>query len=140
MSVSIRPGMLADIRQMAEIAGGTTTPEALADWMDDRSAYAAWHVAEDEMGTLLGFQRIGTHADQANGICEIATFLRQGAALAVGSRLFDATAETARLLGYSWIEAHISRDNEGAQICYQSRGFRIWHKADDRVLMRYELG
>lgn len=139
MSVLVRPGTLTDIRQMAEIAGGATTPEILAGWMDDLSAYAAWHVAEDELGALLGFQRVGASADLLNGICEIATFLRDGVPLAVGSRLFEATSEAARLLGYAWIEARIAGGNEGARIFYQSRGFRTWNEADGRLVMRYEI-
>ncbi len=139
MSVSVRPATLADIRQMAEIAGGTTTPQALADWMDDVSAYAAWHVAENEIGALLGFQRIGADAALSRYACEIATFLRNGAALSIGSRLFDATAQAARLLGYAWIDARIAQGNEGARIYYQSHGFRIWSEAAGQVLMRYDL-
>lgn len=139
MSVLVRPGTLADIRQLAEIAGGATTPETLANWMDDGSAYAAWHVAEDEMGALLGFQRIGPEGEPARGICEIATFLRKGVALSAGSRLFDATAEAAQLMGYEWIEARITGTNEGARTYYQSRGFRIWHESASHLFMRYEL-
>lgn len=139
MSVSVRPATLADIRQMAEIAGGGTTPQALADWMDDVSAYAAWHVAEDDSGTILGFQRVGAGDDLTSDTCEIATFLRAGASLAVGSGLFDATALAARLLGYAWINARIPRPNEGARIYYQSHGFRLWHDGADTVLMRYEI-
>ncbi|OIP86495.1 MAG: hypothetical protein AUK37_03155 [Rhodobacterales bacterium CG2_30_65_12] len=139
MPVSIRPGTRADIRQMAEIGTSATTAEALANWMDDLSAIAAWHVAEDELGALLGFQCVDASAELTSSVCEIATFLRAGVALAVGSRLFEATAEAARLLGYAWIEARVASGNEGARIYYQSRGFRIWNEADGRVLMRYDL-
>ncbi|GKY86492.1 GNAT family N-acetyltransferase [Sinisalibacter aestuarii] len=135
----LRPATLADTRQMAGLAGGATGAQALADWMDDGSAYAAWHVAEDPTGRLLGFQRIGAKADLTSGACEIATFLRDGAALAVGSRLFEATAEAARLLGYRWIDARFARGNEGAGIYYQSHGFRLLGETADSITMRYEI-
>lgn len=139
MSFSVRPATLSDTRQMAAIAGGATTPQALSDWMDDVSAYAAWHVAEDEAGTLLGFQRIGAGDEIGNGICLIATFLLPGASLVVGTRLFDVTAEAARLLGYEAIDAEVSRGNENAKIYYQSRGFRLVRETVEQIVMRYDL-
>lgn len=135
----IRPATLIDTRQMAEIAGGETTAQALADWMDDVSAYAAWHLAEADDGRLLGFQRIGASDDLASKICEIATFLRDGAPLSVGSRLFDSTKEAARLLGYDWIDARFVPGNDGARIYYQSQGFRLLRDTGDRMAMRYDL-
>lgn len=135
----IRAAAFADTRQMAEIAGGDTTARSLAAWMDDDSAHAAWHVAEDMGGALLGFQRIGAIADFAAGLCEIATFLHKSAPLAAGSRLFTATADAARLLGYGWIDARIGVGNESARIYYQSQGFRLTGEAGAQVVMRYDL-
>lgn len=135
----VRAATFADTRQMAEIAGGETTARSLAEWMDDGSAYAAWHVAEDTRGALLGFQRIGATADYADGYCEIATFLHKNAPLSVGSRLFEATARAARLLGYDWIDARIGVGNEGARIYYQSQGFRLFGETCAQVVMRYDL-
>lgn len=123
---------------MAEIAGGTSSAQALADWMDDVSAYAAWHVAEDTAGRLIGFQRIGSGADLASDTCEIATFLRDGAPLAVATRLFEASAEAARLLGYAQIDATIGRRNDSARIYYQSRGFRRLRETSEHIVMRFE--
>lgn len=124
---------------MAEIAGGETTARSLAEWMDDGSAFAAWHVAEDISGALFGFQRIGATADYAPGHCEIATFLHKNAPLAVGTRLFVATAKAARLLGYDWIDARVGVGNEGARIYYQSQGFRLFGETGAQVVMGYDL-
>lgn len=135
----LRPARRADTRQMAEIVGGPTTPHALADWMDDGSADAAWHVAEDEMGQLLGFQRIGAGEDLTDRTAEIATFLRDAAPITVGSRLFEATERAARLLGYRFIDAHIATTNDGAQVYYQSHGFRLAVRSDTHLTMRYEI-
>lgn len=137
--VEIRSATLADTRQMSDIAGGSTTPRALADWMDDVSAYAAWHLAEDAAGRVLGFQRIGAQEDLGNGICEISTFLRPDIPPGIGSRLFEVTAEAARKLGYAWIEARMQPGNEAARTYYQSNGFRLFGTADDYLAMRYDL-
>jgi len=139
VSVFVRPATLADTRQMAEIAGSSASPQALADWMDDVSAYAAWHVAENEAGALLGFQRVGASKDLSSDTCEIATFLRDGVPPSVGSRLFEVTQEAARLLGYSWIDARCVPANEGARVYYQSHGFRVWSEDQSHLLLRFEL-
>lgn len=139
MSIFVRAAALADTRQMAEIAGPATLPQALAEWMDDISAYAAWHVAEDSAGVLLGFQRVGAGEDSTRNIGEIATFLREDVPLEVGSRLFEATKEAARLLGYGWIEARIAAVNEAARVYYQSHGFRVWKEEQTLLNMRFEV-
>ncbi len=74
MTFIVRPAALADIRQMAEIAGSPVTPAGLADWMDGDSAYAAWHLVETERGRVLGFQHIGRSEALPAEACEIATF------------------------------------------------------------------
>ena len=136
----IRPATLGDIRQMAEIAGPPVTPQALADWMDGDSAYAAWHLIETEAGALLGLQQIGRSEVLPAEACEIATFfaplsLPAGAA----GDLFNATARSARLLRYAWISADVSAENEAARTYYQSRGFRLYGGGGIRVLMRFDL-
>lgn len=135
----LRPARRSDTRQMAEIAGGQTTAQALADWMDDVSAHAAWHVAEDDVSRLLGFQHIGARGDPTSETAEIATFLRDGLPLAVGSRLFEATENAARLLGYRFIDALVASTNDGARIYYQAHGFRMAARSDGHLTMRFEL-
>ncbi len=140
MTLIIRPATLADIRQMAEIAGPPVTAQGLADWMDGDSAYAAWHLIEDESGRLLGFQHIGRSDALPADACEIATFVDpnpvpRGAA----ARLFDVTAQAARLLRYAWISADVAAENTAARIYYQNRGFRLYSREKARVLMRFDL-
>lgn len=140
MNVIIRPAALADIRQMAELAGPPVTAQSLADWMDGDSAYAAWHLAEDDSGQVLGFQQIGRNLDRPAEACEIATFLAR-APLPPGtaSRLFEATAEAARLLRYSWIVAAIAAENAPAQHYYQALGFRPAGETGNRIEMHFDL-
>jgi len=137
VSISIRPATLADRRQMAELVHAS--PHALAEWMDSDSAFSAWFVAEDEAGQLLGLQRVGPGEDLPPEACEIATFVVDGSKrLAVGSALFEESAEAARLLGFDWIAALIDPDNAGAQTYYQSRGFRR-AGGGEKLLMRFDL-
>ena len=140
MSFVVRPAALADIRQMAEIAGPPVSAQSLADWIDGDSACAAWHLIEDEAGRLLGFQHIGRSETLPAEACEIATFhapgpLPPGAA----AQLFDATARAARLLRYLWVSASVATGNEPARTYYQSRGFRVNGTSGDRVVMRFDL-
>jgi GNAT superfamily N-acetyltransferase len=107
-------------------------------------------VAETDRGDIVGFQWIGPHPDLSQHACDIATFVRRGqTGLGIGSRLFTATDEAARQLGYGWINAEIRADNLGGRVYYQSRGFRIsGHRAGvrlgdgtwvDKVQMRFDL-
>jgi len=140
MTFITRSATLADIRQMAEVAGSPVTAQGLADWMDGDSAYAAWHLIEDDSGRLLGFQHIGRTETLAADACEIATFLDPNP-LPVGAAasLFDATAHSARLLRYAWISADVAAENAAARIYYQNRGFRLYSSVKARVLMRFDL-
>jgi L-amino acid N-acyltransferase YncA len=135
--ISICPATPADARQMAEIAGGSVSTHELADWI--AAAGTIWHVAEDEGGRLLGFQSITAAGGQASETCEIATFLRPNQPLAVGSRLFDQSADAARAQGYNWIDARFTKSNHDAQRYYQSHGFRNWSHNGDMQIMRFDL-
>ncbi|MEJ1991386.1 MAG: GNAT family N-acetyltransferase [Maritimibacter sp.] len=134
--ISIRPATAADARQMAEIAGGSVSTRELADWI--AAAGTIWHIAEDDGGRVLGFQSI-TAGEQASETCEIATFLRPNQPLAVGSRLFDQSADAARAQGYNWIDARFTKSNHDAQRYYQSHGFRNWSHNGDMQIMRFDL-
>ena len=140
MSVFTRAATLADIRQMAEIAGHSVTAGSLADWMDVDSAYSAWHLVEDEVGRLLGFQHVGHSEALPADACEIASFFAR-IALPPGAstKLFETTAETARLLRYTWISASLATDNEAARVYYQTQGFRPYDQSLTHLKMRFDL-
>ncbi|MBS8224868.1 GNAT family N-acetyltransferase [Vannielia litorea] len=159
--IHVRPAARADARAIAELlqevvdAGGTTaltgqvSRNDILDWMQ-ASPRAAWHIAEDEGGALLGFQWIDPMVDEPETCAEIATFARVGrTGLGIGSRLFEATREAAKRLGYTWIRANIRADNAGGLAYYQSRGFEDYGRIEgyrmadgtvvDKVLKRYDL-
>lgn len=140
MSVIVRPAALADIRQMAELAGPPVIAQDIADWMDDGSAYAAWHLAEDDSGRLLGFQQIGRNLERAAEACEIATFFaRTPLPPGTASRLFEATADAARLLRYGWIVATVAAENDAARRYYQAQGFRLVAETGRGIEMQFDL-
>lgn len=133
----LRPASLADSRQLAALVGEAASPQAISDWMKDNAPRSSWQVAEDHSGAIRGFQSI--EPGKSTGVCEIATFLADGASLAIGSRLFEASAASARQLGYAWIAAIFAPENEAARIYYQSHGFRVESRTADRITMRFDL-
>lgn len=140
MTFITRPATLADLRQMAEIAGPPVTRQGLANWMDGDSAYSAWHLVEDAGGLLLGFQHIGRSDALPADACEIATFLAPRPLPAgAAAQLFDTTAAAARLLRYAWIAATVAAGNEAAQVYYRNRGFRRYGDIGDKVWLRFDL-
>lgn len=160
--ISVRQGGESDLRQTLDLLneiiaiGGTTaitkplSKEDLGDWLMSTPGKAIWHIAEDSDGTLLGFQWIGPWGDLPPEACEIGTFVKAGrTGLGIGSKLFDATKDAARAMGYDWIDAEIRADNEGGLAYYQSRGFEDYKRKDDvelddgtivaKCLKRYRL-
>ncbi len=158
--IHIRRAGALDTRALAQLLnaiiakGGTTamvtpvTPRELQNWM--AAADSAWHLAEDERGTVKGFQYIEPHPDLPEGGVDVATFVRLGeTGLGIGSALFERTKEAARDLGYRHIHAIIRADNAGGLAYYQSRGFEDFKRlpnselADgsrvDTIWKRYEL-
>ena len=144
--IHIRRAGPLDARPLAELLnaiiaqGGTTamtnaiTADTLRGWMAADPGKSAWHLAEDDTGTAIGFQWIEQHPELPADACSIATFVRIGAqGLGTGSALFSATATAARALGYGWIHATILGQNTGGLAYYQSRGFesyRLAHHTD----------
>lgn len=139
MSHIVRPATAGDAREMARIAARVDLTKELAGWIDRDTPFSAWHIVEDERGTMLGYQQIGAVGYLPSEACEIATFFAPDAAVGVGSRLFGTTVDAARSFGFSYIVAKIKRSNPQAGIYYQSRGFRVYHEEDDRIFMRYDL-
>ena len=130
----IRRAGAMDCRALAELLneiiaiGGTTAivDPVTSDQLSEKMAYenAVWHLAEDENGTVMGFQYITPHADIPSDSTDIATFARVGqTGLGVGSALFKATCAAAKSMGYATIDAVIRADNDGGLAYYQSRGF-----------------
>jgi L-amino acid N-acyltransferase YncA len=164
VTITVRPAHPLDARPMAAILseivaiGGTTAitgtieAEDIRAWMATAPARSAWHVAETPQGEIMGFQWIAPGAAYLPPeAAEIATFAKPGQqGLGIGSRLFAATEQAARALGYGWINANIRADNAGGLIYYQSRGFEDYGRIDgyrmengqivDKILKRYDLG
>lgn len=160
--IKVRRAGTLDIRPMADLLnaiirkGGTTaftseiTGDTILEWFDYAPGRSVWHVAEDDQGTLLGFQSIEPHDKLPAEACDIATFVAVGqTGLGIGSKLFEATRAAAVRLGYTWINATIRADNEGGLAYYQSRGFEDYARHPnvalangqvvDRVSKRYDL-
>jgi L-amino acid N-acyltransferase YncA len=161
--IRVRPAHDLDARDMATILseiiaiGGTTAITGKIDrddilaWMRTAPEVSAWHVAETETGEIVGFQWIAPGgAYLPPEAAEIATFAKPGRqGLGIGSKLFEATRNAARALGYRWINANIRSDNASGLTYYQSRGFELYGRIDgsrmangevvDKVLKRYDL-
>lgn len=161
--ITVRKAHPLDAREMTAILndiikiGGTTAytdPVAeayLRDRLSDAPDTSAWHVAETEMGEIVGFQWIARGADYLPPeAAEIATFAKPGQqGLGIGSRLFEATRKAAVALGYAWINANIRADNESGLTYYQSRGFEDYGRIEglrladgvvvDKILKRFDL-
>lgn len=121
---------MADLLNAIIARGGTTamtepvTKESLQHFMTAFPGRAAWHLAEDDQGELLGFQWVEPDAALPADVCDIATFTRLGKArLGIGSKLFDHSRRAAKRLGYASINATIRTDNAEGLAYYQSRGF-----------------
>lgn len=144
-------------RLLSEIimAGGTTaltgsiTGDDIKGWMQ-RGERAAWHIAEDDQGEVVGFQWIESTDALPPEAAEIATFVQIGrTGLGIGSALFRATETAARRLGFRWIRANIRADNVSGLTYYQSRGFEDYGRIEgyrmadglvvDKVLKRFDL-
>lgn len=136
MTLTVRPVASDDAAELAELlnaviaAGGTTalqepfTPEALdAAYLTGPNVHCCF-VAEDEDGTLLGFQTLGRYPGLPEDVGDIGTFARIGGTQrGIGSALFAATVRRATELGLSAINATIRGDNTGGLAFYTKQGF-----------------
>ena len=129
----VRRALASDATQMCDILnavikiGGTTAFEKLVDptffasrdlLSDSIEAFS--HLVEVE-DTVQGYQWISPYESQ---LCQIATFARPGTTQrGMGSLLFPQTCETARLAGYTEIDATIRIDNVGGLRYYEKMGF-----------------
>lgn len=160
MKYHIRKAGPLDARALAELlneiiaVGGTTAyvHDKTADELSQRMRMtgAAWLLAEDDTGRVMGFQWIEPHPDLPHDVVDIASFVRiGGTGLGVGSQLFQATCKAAKDIGYRAIDAIIRADNAGGLAYYQSRGFetlKVIKDAElddgtrvDKIWKRYDL-
>ena len=136
MTLVVRPVEAADAPGLAELlnaviaAGGTTalqepfTPEALDQTYLTGPNVLCCFVAEDEDGTLLGFQTLGRYPGLPDDVGDIGTFTRLGSTQrGIGSALFAQTTRRAAELGLSAINATIRGDNTGGLTFYAKQGF-----------------
>lgn len=136
MTLTVRPVEPADAPALADLlnaviaAGGTTalqepfTPEALDETYLTGANVLCCFVAEDEDGTVLGFQTLGRYPGLPEDVGDIGTFAQLGGTQrGIGSALFAATAKRAAELGLSAINATIRADNTGGLAFYAKQGF-----------------
>ncbi|WP_043364773.1 GNAT family N-acetyltransferase [Belnapia sp. F-4-1] len=161
--MEIRPVREGDALALAELLntiisrGGTTameepfTPEALASALLTGPGVICCFVAQEEDGSLAGFQSLLRSDDMPEGVGDIGTFSRVGRVQrGTGSLLFAATRRAAAERGLSAINATIRADNAGGLAFYARLGFEdhaISHAVPlrdgtpiDRVSKRYSLG
>lgn len=134
--LTVRPVDVNDAAELAELlnaviaAGGTTalevpfTPERLDETYLTGPNVHCCFVAEDDDGTLLGFQTLGRYPGLPDDVGDIATFARVGATRrGIGSELLEATGARAVELGLKAINATIRSDNVGGLAFYSGQGF-----------------
>ena len=163
MSLTVRPVTSADAPELAELLnaiiarGGTTaleqpfTPERLDEkYLTGPKVLSCVVAVDSETGRLEGFQTLITEPHLPDGWGDIGTFTRvDGIQRGVGSALFAATRDRAKLRGLEAINAEIRADNSGGLTFYGKMGFedyRVEHArplADgtpmDRKFKRYGL-
>lgn len=145
--IHVRRAGALDAKAMAALLnaiilkGGTTaftneiTPDTIEGWFLRAPDQSVWHVAEDDTGSVLGFQSIEPHLQLPPEACDIATFVKVGqTGLGIGSKLFEASRKAASALGFNWINATIRADNTGGLAYYQSRGFETYARHPDQKL------
>lgn len=148
LTLTVRPVAADDAAELADLlnaviaAGGTTalqdpyTPEALdAAYLTGPNVHCCF-VAEDEDGTLLGFQTLGRYPGLPEDVGDIGTFARIGGTQrGIGSALFAATAKRATELGLTAINATIRGDNTGGLAFYTKQGF-VDHGVTEGVALK----
>lgn len=151
----VRTAVSADVTAMSSmllelVAANKRTrpsdPGFVRDHYVDGAGILRCVIAEDESGTVLGFQCLKI-ADEDNsygtpvGWGYIGTHvspraLRRG----VGRRLFAATRHVARDARLPAIEAFIGADNVEGQAYYDAMGFRTYRTPPGAVCKRFDVG
>jgi ribosomal protein S18 acetylase RimI-like enzyme len=113
----------------------------------------AFHVAETDEGTVLGYQSLELYSPILHSMAHVAqlgTFLRPDARRrGVGRALFHASVKFAGERGFSKIVIQVRSSNSGAQAFYTQRGFRECGRLsrqvrnpdyeDDEIIMEFFL-
>jgi len=136
--------------------GGTTaleqplTTQQFKDYFLEGPNHICCFVAEEESGSLLGFQALTKNVKLPKDCADIATYARQKPRKrGVGKALFGATRSFATENGFTSINATIRSDNRSGIAYYAKMGFKD-HAIDegvplqdgtpvDRVSKRYAL-
>jgi L-amino acid N-acyltransferase YncA len=147
MGVVVRAAQPEDAEQMSELlneiiaVGGTTafldpvSPEVIRSWMARDADVSSWQVAVDEAGRVLGYQAAEVAARLPEDTRNMSSFVRVDAVgLGVGSKLFAATLEGMRGLGYTWLNASIRSDNDSGLKYYSKMGFEDYLVDPDAAL------
>lgn len=152
--ITVRGAKAADVLEMSAILA-----EILAKWQSMRASDPAYvrkfyieHpdriscvVAVADDGDVLGFQSLkiaveGNPYDVAPGWGGIGTYVKPGTGrCGIGSALFTATVQAARLAGLPGIDATIGEANETALGYYDAMGFRTYRKKRGAVCKCYRV-
>lgn len=132
----IRQAELGDADELCPLlndiirVGGTTAIEVPLSVQDFQAHFLngpnhlCCVVAEDDAGSLLGFQSLERHSKLPQDWADIATFTRrQPRTPGVGRALFDATKQYAKTARIVAINATIRADNSGGLAYYSKMGF-----------------
>lgn len=152
--ITIRAAVAGDAVEMSAIL-----TEILTTWGSERArspehirAFYIKHpdqvscvVAANEAGDILGFQSLkraveGNPYDVTSGWGVIGTYVKQGiTGRGIGSRLFAATSQSARLSGFHKIDATIGNGNAAGQRYYEAMGFRTYRTKQGAVCKCFTL-
>jgi ribosomal protein S18 acetylase RimI-like enzyme len=117
------------------------------------SPQEAFHVAEVDQGTVVGYQSLELYSPILHSMAHVAqlgTFLRPDARRrGVGRALFQASLKFAGERGFSKIVIQVRSSNSGAQAFYRQMGFRecgrlsrqvrTTEHEDDEIVMEFFL-
>jgi L-amino acid N-acyltransferase YncA len=139
MSIQIRLAVPADAAGMVEVLNpiietrahsAYITPRSVGEQqraLEDRHPRALIHVAVDEAGELVGWQKVAPLADDVRSFDHVATmetFVRIGRhKQGIGSALFAASFMAAKSAGYEKICTFVRADNDAGLRAYLGQGF-----------------
>ncbi|MEM7445783.1 MAG: GNAT family N-acetyltransferase [Pseudomonadota bacterium] len=141
-------GICAVLKELTA-AGKRTRPSDLdfvrANYVDHPDKIDCF-VAEDDDGTILGFQslRLATEGNEFGtpvGWAMAGTHISPRAARkGIGAKLFAATKVVALQAGVPAIEAYIGASNEEGLAYYEAMGFRTYREPEGAICKSYAVG
>ncbi len=142
--IATRVAKLNDVHELCSLLneiisiGGTTAIETLLAEEEFRGYFLqgdsclCCHVAENELGSLEGFQSLTRHPKLPDDWADIATFARvKSQTGGVGTALFAESKLYAQQSGFVAINATIRADNEGGLNYYEKMGFQTYSVSKD---------